>query len=189
MNHWNIYYKKHINREVRSQLIKAVSYCINKNNALDLGSGTLIESKFLIQNGFKHVTAVDSSLETEKFKDGSKNLDLIIKPFKQYKFSFNTFDLINAQFSLPFYGKENFDYFINKIIYSLKPGGIFTGQFFGIKDSWNTQNSNLVFHTKEEILNLFHELKILELIEEEKDDSSVNNPLKHWHIFNFIVKK
>ena len=172
---WSKYYNKHSKRQPRDLLIRAISLSFQKENALDLGSGNLIESRFLIQNGFNNVIAVDSALQTKTFLDfpEEKKINLIIEDFHQYQFPVNYFDLVNAQFSLPFHGKKDFKSFFDNIIKSLKPGGIFVGQLFGKKDSWNTLNSNLVFHSKEEIIDLFSQVNILELEEEEKDGSSI----------------
>lgn len=190
MTNWKNYFKKHLNRETRKQLVKAVHYCVGKHKALDLGSGTFIESKFLLSSGFNTVVAIDNSKESKElaasFSDRKLNFKNI--SFQEYDFPLNTFDLINAQFSLPFYGKEKFKIFIKKVITSLKSNGIFVGQFFGNKDSWNTSESHLIFHTKEEVLSLLSGFEILEFTEEEKEGLTADQNLKHWHIFHFIAK-
>lgn len=191
MKDWKKYFKYHESRKPREQLVQAVSFCKNKENALDLGAGTLIESKFLIKKGFKKVTAVDNALEVKIFakKFNNKKLELKNISFQEYNFSKNTFDLINAQFALPFYGKKGFSGFIKKIKNSLKKNGIFVGQLFGKKDSSNNKKTELVFQTKKEALALLSDLKILEFKEEEKDGKTVSGKIRHWHIFHFIVKK
>ena len=191
MQNWKIYYQKHSNREPREQLLKALSFCVNKENALDLGSGNLIESKAILDNGFKKVIAVDNEPEVKIFVENlnDKRLDFRNDPFQKYIFPEFFFDLINAEFALPFYGKENFLEFFNKINSSLRNKGIFTGQFFGVKDSWNKINSDLIFHTKKQVIDLLSIFEIIEFSEIEKDSLSASGEMKHWHIFNFIVKK
>ena len=190
MLNWENYFKKHLNRKIREHLIKATSFCSKRDSALDLGSGTFIESKFLIENGFGVVVAIDNSIESKKLAQIYLNnkLDFRNISFNEYYYPKNTFNLINAQFSLPFYGKDNFTDFVDKIINSLKPEGVFVGQFFGVKDSWNVSESKLIFHTKEEVLNIFLDFEILEFEEEEKDELASDGNLKHWHIFHFIAK-
>ncbi len=190
MHIWEEYYKKHSKRKPREQLYRAISYCNKKNTALDLGSGNLIESKFLVENGFKKVVAIDSSSETMDFLDSSlkKKIILLIVPFKDYQFSLNTFDLVNAQYSLPFYGKEDFATFFNRIKSSLTKNGVFVGQFFGISDGWNTSESDLIFHTREDVLLLLKDFKIIEFFEEEKDGTTAKGDLKHWHVFHVIAQ-
>lgn len=194
---WKEYYKKHLKRKPREQLIRAFSFCTNKEKALDLGAGTLIESKFLIKKGFKNVIAIDNAKEVRKFVKDFNNKKLIYKniSFQKYNFPKNTFDLINSQFSLHLHGKKGFNAFIKKIKNSLKPKGIFVAQFLGVKDSWNGDlktaipKANYVFHTKKQALALLSGLKILEFIEEDKDGETMLGVKKHWHIFYFICKK
>ena len=191
MKNWKEYFKKHIKRKPREQLVRAISFCKNKENALDLGAGTLIESKFLIKKGFKKVIAIDSAPEVEIFAKNFKNKKFIYHDisFQEYDFPKNTFDLINAQFALPFYGKKGFNTFIKKIKNSLKTEGVFVGQFFGEKDSWKKERPEIIFHTKKQALNLLSGFKILEFIEEEKNGKTAAGNPKHWHIFHFIAKK
>lgn len=194
---WKKYFKKHLKRKPRRQLVRAFSFCTNKENALDLGAGTLIESKFLIKKGFKNVVAVDNAPEVKKFVKDFNNKKLIYKniSFQEYNFPKNTFDLVNSQFLLHLHGKKGFNTFIKKIKNSLKPNGIFVAQFLGTKDSWKsnpesaTLGASYVFHTKKQALDLLSGLKILEFIEEDKDGETVLGVKKHWHIFYFIAQK
>ncbi len=194
---WKKYFRKNLKRKPRKQLIRAFSFCVNKENALDLGAGTLIESKFLIKKGFKNVVAVDNAPEVKKFVKNFNNKKLVFKniPFQEYDFPKNTFDLVNSQFSLHLYGKNGFSTFIKKIKNSLKPKGIFVAQFLGVRDSWNgnlksaTQKADYVFQTKKEALGLLSGLKILEFKEEDEDGKTASGVKKHWHIFYFIARK
>lgn len=191
MSEWETYFKKHASRQPREQLIRAVSFCSSKGEALDLGAGTLVESAFLLQEGFSHVTAVDSSPQSIEF---AKHLDpekftLKTESFADFILTPNTYDLIDAQFALPFHGPENFESFIKNIIDSLKHGGIFVGQFFGVRDEWNVPGKKMAFQTKEEVTDLLSNLETIEFIEEEKDGQTAAGNMKHWHVFNFIVRK
>jgi tellurite methyltransferase len=191
MTDWSNYYTKHASRKPREQVVRAIELCTNKDSALDLGAGTLVESTFLLQSGFNKVIALDNSPEIKKFAEDldPKHFSLEISTFQDFKFAENNFDLINAQYALPFHGPENFKEFIEKIKNSLKSGGVFVGQFFGINDSWNTSESKLEFQTKEEVLELLSGLKIVEFQEEKKDGKTAAGLDKHWHVFHFIAVK
>ncbi|OGI60031.1 hypothetical protein A2641_02550 [Candidatus Nomurabacteria bacterium RIFCSPHIGHO2_01_FULL_37_25] len=188
---WKKYFKKHLKRKPREQLVQAVSFCTNKKNALDLGAGTLIESKFLIKKGFKNVIAIDNAPEVKEFVNNFNNKKLILKniSFQKYNFPKKRFDLINAQFSLPFYGKKDFNSFIKKVKNSLVIKGIFVGQFFGKKDSWNDGKKEIAFHTKNQVHKLLSNMKILKFAEKEKEGKTASGNLKHWHIFYFIAQR
>ncbi len=187
---WKLYFDKHKKRKPKQQLLDALSYVKNKNSALDLGCGLMIETKEILKFGFAKVVAIDSSKALNKFIKPNKKIIFHNLNFRNYKFPKNEFDLINAEFSLPFYGKLGFSKFFNDIKNSLKKDGIFSGQLFGVKDSWNNKNSKMVFQTKKEVLKLLKDFDVIYF--EEKYDpngSSSTQKVKAWHVFRFIVRK
>jgi len=167
-------------------LLEALSYVENRYKALDLGVGALVESKYLLSQGFE-VIAVDQ----EKFSEELSNtgFKFIQSSFKDYEFPKDAFDLITAQFSLPFNGKSDFKVLWSKIVVSLKSGGVFVGQLFGINDEWNVDGSELAFHSKEEVKELLTGLEVLKLEEVDKDGKLSNGNPKHWHVFHIIARK
>jgi tellurite methyltransferase len=191
MADWQTYYNQHLSRPPRSLLVKALFFCKNKDSAFDVGAGTLIESKFLLDSGFKKVTAVDSSPEIKNFAKqiNDSRLEVHVEPYQDMVLFPNSFDLITASYALPFYGQQGFKEFIEKLIFSLKPGGVFTGQFFGNRDGWNTGIKDMAFQTTEEAKNLLNDLKVELFNEEEKDGTIASGEAKHWHVFHFIAVK
>lgn len=191
MSDWETYYKQHASRAPRKLLIKAVSFSTLRETALDLGAGTLVESKFLLDSGFKKVVVVDKSPEIKKFAEAinDERLEVLINPFQDLVLEQEKYDLITAQYALPFYGRKGFEDFITRLVSSLKAGGVFTGQFFGNKDGWNTPGTSLVFQSEEEAKALLKGLKIEEFIEENKDGMTAAGEVKHWHVFHFIAVK
>lgn len=190
-NTWKEYFEKTKNKGPRPLLVKAVEFVKEKEKALDLGSGAFNDVNYLLTAGFNHVVAVDKvSVADEILKNLlPARVSYTISRFEDFEFVENNFDLINAQYSLPFIGKESFDKVFEKVIKSLKTGGVFVGQFFGDKDEWNTGDNKMTFHTKEETQTLLHGLKVLEFTEEEKDGNTAAGVLKHWHVFHFLVVK
>lgn len=189
MFNWAGYINTTKNKLPRQLLVQALEYTKNREVALDLGAGALNESKYLLKSGFKKVIAVDNE----------ENLDLISEidngafSFKKttiedYNFSDDYYDLINAQFVLPFVKKEKIDTVINNIKSSLKKDGVFVGQFFGIKDGWHSRTGVCV-NTEKEAKDLLSDLDIVYFQEEEKDGQTAMDGKKHWHIFHFIAKK
>ena len=61
--------------------------------------------------------------------------------------------------------------------------------FFGKNDSWNNENSKLIFLDKKEIEELFKKFEILKLEEIEENKKTGLGIMKHWHIYNVIAKK
>lgn len=188
---WLEFYEITKNKPPSPLLVKSLNFVKNKNNALDLGAGALRDTRFLLQTGFKHITAVDSEpLMVEASKElGNKNLQVANSRFNDFEYLAEKYDLVNAQWALPFNPPETFGEMWNKVKRSIKNGGIFTGQFFGVNDEWNKPGTKMTFHTKEQIQDLLSDMEILELTEEDKDSTTANKTPKHWHVFHVIARK
>lgn len=78
---------------------------------------------------------------------------------------------------------------MRKIIDSLKKNGVFAGQFFGDRDSWNKKYTRRVFLTKNEALSILKDMRVIEFQEVEKDGKTADGSKRHWHIFHFIAVK
>jgi len=186
---WSEYYKITKTKPPSKLLINALEKASKKDNAIDIGAGSLRDTVYLLQEGFD-VTAVDKSpliLEESKVINQDK-LHAFNSSYEDFDFPKNKFDIASAMFALPFAQPETFDLVFKKIKNSLNLGGIFCGQFFGIKDEWSS-NTNMTFHTKDEIEKLFKDFEIILLNEEEKNDLTAMGKMKHWHIFHVIAKK
>lgn len=188
---WSKYVKKTKNHPPRALLVQAVSFVSEKNHALDLGAGALTDTKYLVNQGFNHVTAVDhENLAQEEYnKLPQEKVDYVITTFGQFAYSTTTFNLVNAQFALPFNPPETFAETFQKIKHSLKPGGIFVGQLFGERDEWNKARRRMSFFTRAQVDALLSDMEVLEITEEEKDQRPVVGKVKHWHIFHIIARK
>ncbi|HNW96390.1 MAG TPA: class I SAM-dependent methyltransferase [Candidatus Paceibacterota bacterium] len=187
---WQNYFKHTKNKPPRQLLVKALSFVKKRDNTLDLGAGALNDSTHLLMEGFKHIVALDKESVALEI---AKNLPLdkfeyVIKNFETFVFPKETFDLINAQYALPFISPDKFNEIFQKITLSLKSGGIFTGQLFGDRDGWR-QNNKMNFHTKEDAEKILSSLEIIEFSEEEQDKPTAAGEMKHWHVFHFIAKK
>ena len=190
-NNWQKYYLLTKNSQPSKLLAKAISFVAERDLALDLGAGGLGDSRFLIDEGFKKVIAVDrEEIPFEIVNEFSKNnFKLIHCSFEQFNFSKHKYDLINARYSLPFNNPGSFDTVWRRIYASLNRNGIFIGQFFGIRDEWYLAKINMTFHTREKIVKLLVGLEILEMVEEEKEGFLANGKPKHWHTFHVIARR
>ena len=57
-------------------------------------------------------------------------------------------------------------------------------------DAWAETKKQMVFLTKEQVLDLFKEsFEIIHFNEIEKDGKTGLGKMKHWHIYNVIAKK
>lgn len=189
MPNWPAYINATKNKQPRQLLTQASKYLINKGAALDLGAGALNESKYILGLGFKEVVAIDKE-ENLGLINKINNSAFIFKKIKieDYIFPTNYFNLVNAQFVLPFIAREKIGKVMENIKNSLTSGGLFVGQFFGAKDSWKNSPSVCVY-TEREIRDLLLGLDIVYFQEEEKDGPTALGGEKHWDIFHFIAKK
>jgi hypothetical protein len=134
----------------RPLLLKAAALVGRKEHALDVGAGALNASKYLLSAGFGHVTALDASPRAQKAaaEFSREQVTFVLSRFEDFPFPANSYDLVNAEFSLPFINPANFESVFTKLLNSIRGGGIFTGQLFGSNDSWNVENSGMSFHPR-----------------------------------------
>lgn len=196
---WNNYYNAIKDRPPREILIMAADMFEKENPvqmnadrfAIDLGSGTGIDTIELLNRGWKVFSsdkeqkAID--IITGKIKDEHKSrLTTAVAAFDELKLG--KADLINAGMSLPFCNPEKFDQVWKNITEAVKPGGRFSGNFFGDKDDW-TKFEDMTFHTKDEVRNMFEFFEIEYFHERDEDGESATGEKKHWHVFSVIARK
>ena len=189
---WNAFFEKTKDAEPRKYLVDAIQYVQNNGTALDIGAGALRDTRYLLDQGFEQVTAMDGedSIQVIEKEINDSRLETVISNFEDFDYKENTYDIINAQYSLPFMNKEYFSEIIGKIKNSLKVNGIFTGTFFGNNDEWNNGTSTAQnFQTKEEVENMFEDFEILDLLEKEENRQGGTKDIKHWHTLHLIAKK
>lgn len=191
MSDWKEYITKTKTQPPAELLKKAIEECENKDLALDLGPGAFNDTKFLLKSGFKKIIAVDIANEGLEFVKTlkSEKFEFVNSTFDKFSFENYKFDLINAQFSLPFNPPDTFSKMFEKLKSSLNTDGIFCGQFFGKRDKWNNGKNALTFHTLTDILVLLTGMEIIELEEDEEDRAPVIGDVKHWHIYHIIARK
>ena len=189
-NNWETYYKNTQGRPPRKELIEAMKFVVNKGSALDMGAGALQDSKYLLGEGFSKVIALDSEPTLAARGKGieDKRLEVTVNSFENFDFPNETFDLVNAQYSLPFIQPKQFARVFESIKKSLNKDGVFVGQLFGDRDDWSA-NENMTFFTKKDAEELVGNMEIINFDEEERDGQTAAGDKKHWHVFNLILRK
>jgi tellurite methyltransferase len=185
---WTDFYRVTRNNPHWSLLEKAVALLGHKGDALDLGCGAGRDTRYLLTQGF-HVTAVDREPGAVALlaEFPQENLRVVQSSFED--FAYEIYDLVSAQFALPFNPKASFSEVFARVKQAIKPGGIFTGQFFGIRDEWNTPGTGMTFLTREQVEELLSDMKVIEFTEEDKMGNTAAGVLKHWHVFHVIAQK
>lgn len=158
----------------RHLLVEALDYTDERGAALDLGAGDLRDSRYLLKTGFQHVTALD------KLPLGEFEGEVIEGRIEDVELPKVYFDLVNAQFSLPFMPRDTFA----KVQKALKTGGIFVGNMFG-----HENEQPKYFTSKEELLELLTGFKVLYLAEVFRIHNDFAGVERSWHLYDFIAQK
>jgi tellurite methyltransferase len=175
----------------RPLLLKAAALVGRKEHALDVGAGALNATKYLLSAGFGHVTALDASPRAQQAAAElpRQQVTFVLSRFEDFAFPANFCNLVNAEFSLPFINRGNFAPVFKKLLNSIRDGGIFTGQLFGMNDSWNVENSGMSFHTRGEVEGFFPGFELVHFEEEDHPGTTKLGEPKHWHIFHVIASR
>jgi SAM-dependent methyltransferase len=169
-------------------LTRAADLLPQKGRALDLGAGGGRDTRYLLAQGFQ-VTAVDASPHSVAALSSVQAANLRVVQVAFEDFAFETYDLINAQYTLPFVVPRRFRRLFARLKGALNPGGVFAGQFFGTRDQWNTPGRRMTFLTREQAEAQLRDLELIEFSEEELDGHVADGSPKHWHTFNIIARR
>lgn len=186
---WTKYQQRTASGKPRPLLVEALSHVKEKEAALDIGAGALNDTQFLLsqEKSFREIVSIDI---TPQFKEltvpAGIQFSYIQGRLEDYRFPSNYFDLISAQYTLPFIPEDHFKEVWTNIHAALKENGIFTGQLFGERDDWFGKNG-MTFHTKNEAEKLLNGFEIITFKEAEYTEESERK--KHWHYFDLIIKK
>ncbi|EPR68615.1 methyltransferase domain-containing protein [Cyclobacterium qasimii] len=156
--------------------------------AYDLGSGNGNDALYLLKNNWD-VIGVDKNNESRYF------IERNIPNKYELKFKFEHSDikdlswqnisLINACFVFPFMKKTCFYLIWSPMCKVLKTDSFFVGNFLGLNDDWKHVN----LFSENEIKNLFYNFNILHFKEYENDSVTIEQRLKHWHVYEIIAQK
>ena len=198
-HNWEAYYESLNGREPRPLFVQVLakfpsgssSYMLGQRHAVDLGCGDGTETLALLEAGWS-VLAIDSEpaaidhVQSKAAAEYHPRLETMVAGFEDLHLPAT--DLVYAGYSLPFCKPAAFDDLWDKITSSIKPGGRFAGQLFGIRDSW-ADEPEMIFHSAEQAAALLVRGFEVEFLEEiEKDGEAFSGP-KHWHVFDIIARK
>ena len=196
---WSAYYNlTKDNPPSKTAAVAAELFGDKCGQVLDLGCGAGVDALYFLSKGWK-VLAVDANTEyldavrEEMPIELQQKLDICQMTFEQLHIE-KVVDCIIANFSLPFCNPRYFDDMWREIVQGTKPGGIFSGVFFGNRDDWaKSMQEERTFHTSMEVEALLADFEIINMQEEEWEGTCCGEngqPLpKHWHIFRVVARK
>lgn len=156
--------------------------------AVDLGAGAGIETKALLDAGWR-VVAIDSDHETPRrlteLTGDRTDLQVRVAGFEEAVLP--AADLIHAGYSLPFVARPHFAAVWQGIRSALRPDGWVAVDLFGERDSWAGRD-DMTFVSRDDLDDLLLGLRVVDLEEEDVDGASFIGP-KHWHIYHVIARR
>lgn len=209
-NNWeNIIYKKNkqINKYPYDWIVSNTHrFITKKSKCLELGSGVGNNINFLLDFGFRNVDSLEASktaVKIQRKKLIKKNVKIYNSDFNIFDYKKNNYNLVIDRVSLTHNKIHDIKNTIKKILISLKKDGYFFSIMFSKRSSFykrQKQNSFFFqkeinnkkgiltnFFSKDDILELFKNFKIINLTHETRQTFVPNNKkLCNW---NIICKK
>lgn len=189
---------------VRDTLVRALAVGDPPGAAADLGCGPGKEAAELLRRGWsvEVVDAYPDMVEAARVAcEAAVGADrcgaalrCVHARLAEWDAPIDAFDLVHAGFSLPFVATADFPALWQRIVRSIRPGGMFAGQFFGPQDSFYAQSpaGSMTVHVRHEVDALLAGFEVLSISEEERDGVIGVPPAevpKHWHVFHVIARR
>jgi tellurite methyltransferase len=191
---WAAYYEKLRERPPRRTLVTALDRFGTEaagSLAVDLGCGDGRDVIEMLRRGWR-VVAVDNEPEALKRLQTrplppDHDLTPIQARLEEVPLPLGL-RLVNSSFAMPLCEPEAFHQLWERIRDALPPGGRFSGQWYGPRDSW-AGRPGMTFVSRDDALALLAGLD-LEMFEEEEDDGvTPRGNAKNWHIFHIVARK
>jgi SAM-dependent methyltransferase len=194
---WSEYYEKTAKSAASDTLTEALrlteadSSELRERFAIDLGCGVGRDTFELLRRGWKVLAIDNQPIATRWIRS---NVAMQYRPSLRTRTgSFITThlpkcDLLNASCSLPFCSPKHFASLWRKIVTSIRPGGRFSGHFFGVHDEWASL-ADMTFHSRGQVKLLLRNFKIERLQEKEWEGTTASGRKKHWHVFSVVARK
>jgi SAM-dependent methyltransferase len=205
---WSDYYSKQAGRTPRATFLAALEAREHREpgRAIDLGCGDGVETRALLDGGWSVLATDGDPGVVERVTSPLDEQQLARLEVRRAEFAeiaavpvgsstgpsggaddpwLPPADLIYAGFALPFCDPVSFPRLWAAIRVSLRPGGVFAGEFFGPDDEWNGR-PGMTFHARTEVEAMLAGLRVVQLVEDNRDGRSVHGP-KHWHVFHAVA--
>jgi len=103
----------------------------------------------------------------------------------------HAYDLFHAGFVLPFVRPHAFEQVWQRLVASLREGGVFSGQFFGPNDEFirGAAHGEMTSHRSAEIDQLFAGWNVLLREEVNREGAIGRGKAKWWHVHHVVAVK
>lgn len=189
---WQQYYQKALSRPHSARTELAVS--LNTSGlqvAVDCGCGTGSDIAFLTERDYQvHGFDVNSDsvgLCRERFADDAQ-VSISQAAFEEYAYPRS--GVMIAHSSLFFADPARFAATWKAMASSIVAGGVFSGDFMGMDDSWATgYRTATAPMTRQQVTELFSGFDIIELHERNEQGITALGRTKQWHILSVVAVK
>lgn len=191
---WEEYYQRTAGRPPRRTLLTALAKfepSPTPRVAADLGCGDGRDTIELLRRGWS-VLAIDAEpqavarLRARPDLPPGAALTTLCARFEEARWP--AVDLVNASFALPLCPPDRFPDLWARLRESLKPGGRFAGQLFGMRDGW-VGAPGITHHERDGVERLLSGFEVELFEEEETDATTPYGKPKHWHLFHIVARK
>ena len=188
---WTKYYEANDERPPRQMLLDVLDrFGEGGFEAVDLGCGSGIDTLAMLERGWS-VTAIDAEEEAiRRVRERvpaplAGRLRTAVSPMQDVELP--PVDLVWASFSLFFCPPDRFADLWKRVTAAVRPGGRFTGQLLGDRDTWASKDDTSAF-TIDQARALFEGFELEGFEEEENDGEACSGP-KHWHVFHAVARR
>ena len=186
---WSRYFAATADKPVHQIFESLEAFLPASGTAIDLGCGAGRHTIWLLEHGMQ-VVAVDVAQEAIDYVrqklPPDPPVETICSSFQDLEL--DTYDVAVAIYTLFFLNPQEFSEFWPRVVQSIRPSGLFAGQFLGVNDTWNDRGYTL--HDRGQVEQLFDGgFKVLLLQEEDQDGETALGEQKHWHVFHVIARK
>jgi tellurite methyltransferase len=186
---WTRYFEITKDKPAHSMFDLLDEYLPEAGRAIDLGCGPGRGTLRLLARGLE-VTAVDIAREAldlvRERVPADAPLTLVCGSLDEVALA-PPYDVAVGCFSLFFLEPDRFARFWPHLVDAIAPGGLWAGQFLGVRDTWRERGYTV--HTREEAEHLLDGFEILHFSEMDEDGATATGDPKHWHVFHTIARR
>jgi len=190
--HWRLFYEQALDRKHSEQTAFAAQLNSSGNwQAVDCGCGTGSDSHYLSQQGYQvqgfDINEQAVALCQRRFA-AVPEVEVCRDSFDS--FSYPLAGLVIARSSLYFANPATFADTWARIVASIVPGGVFSGDFVGENDSWvYSPHHQVTAVTESKLSEMFEGFEIVRLSERDEPGKTALGYAKHWHSWTVTAVK